>query len=53
MLSIGAGEPASLDLSITGMRNLNGNVLICLTPNAKAFPNCAKDATDQGTGTHG
>lgn len=44
LLSIGAAEPASLDLSITGLRNLNGNVLICLTANAKAFPNCAKDA---------
>ena len=43
-LSVGAGEPASLDLSITGLRNLKGNVLICLTANAKAFPDCAKDA---------
>ena len=43
-LSVGAGEPASLDLSITGLRSLNGNVLVCLTANAKAFPDCAKDA---------
>ncbi len=43
-LSIGAAEPASLDLSITGLRSLNGNVLVCLTANAKAFPNCEKDA---------
>lgn len=44
MLSVGAAEPTSLDLSITGLRNLKGNVLICLTANAKAFPDCAKDA---------
>jgi uncharacterized protein (DUF2141 family) len=43
-LSLGAGEPASLDVSISGLRSLKGNVLVCLTPNAKAFPNCAKDA---------
>ena len=43
-LIIGAGEPASLDLSITGLRSLKGNVLVCLTANAKAFPNCEKDA---------
>lgn len=42
-LSLGAGEPASLDLSITGLRSLKGNVLVCLTANAKAFPDCAKD----------
>ena len=43
-LSVGASEPASLDLSISGLRSQKGNVLVCLTPNAKAFPNCAKDA---------
>ena len=43
-LNVAASEPASLDLSISGLRSLKGNILICLTPNAKAFPNCAKDA---------
>jgi uncharacterized protein (DUF2141 family) len=42
-LSLGAGEPASLDLSIAGLRSAKGNVLVCLTANAKAFPDCAKD----------
>lgn len=44
ILLIGAATPASLDLSITGLRNQKGNVLICLTENAKAFPDCSKDA---------
>lgn len=43
-MMIAASEPASLDLQISGLRSSKGNVLICLTPNAKAFPNCAKDA---------
>lgn len=42
-MSVAAVEPASLDVQITGLRNLKGNVLICLTANTKAFPNCAKD----------
>lgn len=43
-MTVGAAEPSSLDVSITGIRNLKGNVLICLTANARAFPNCAADA---------
>lgn len=42
-MTIAASEPASLDLTISGLRSQKGNVLICLTANAKAFPNCAKD----------
>lgn len=42
--SIAAAAPSGLDLSITGLRNARGNVLICLTANAKAFPDCSKDA---------
>lgn len=44
MTSIAAATPSALDLSITGLRNAKGNVLICLTANANAFPDCSKDA---------
>ena len=42
-MAIGADAPSSLDVSIVGLRNLNGNILICLTANAGAFPNCKAD----------
>lgn len=39
-----AGPPvAALDLTITGLRSTKGNVLVCLTANPKAFPDCSKD----------
>lgn len=41
--TIAAAEPSSLDLRIVGLRSLKGNILICLTTNGGAFPNCAKD----------
>lgn len=42
--AVAAAEgPAGLDLKVIGLRSLKGNVLICLTTNGKAFPNCAKD----------
>jgi uncharacterized protein (DUF2141 family) len=31
-------------LTVSGLRNAKGSVLICLTANAKAFPDCSKDA---------
>jgi uncharacterized protein (DUF2141 family) len=34
---------ATLDVAITGLRSTKGNVLICVTANAKYFPNCSKD----------
>ncbi|WP_232314662.1 DUF2141 domain-containing protein [Sphingopyxis sp. QXT-31] len=37
-----SGRP-SIDVSISGLRNMNGQVLVCLTTNAKAFPDCSKD----------
>lgn len=43
-MTAGAAESSSLDVSITGMRSLKGNVLICLTANPMAFPDCSKDA---------
>lgn len=38
-----AEDEASLVVSVTGLRNQKGNVLVCLTGNAKAFPDCSKD----------
>ena len=34
---------SSLDVSINGKRSAKGNVLVCLTANPKAFPDCSKD----------
>lgn len=41
---VAAAGPPSLDITVTNLRNLKGNVLICLTANPKAFPDCSKDA---------
>lgn len=42
----GASAPGpQLDLSISGLRNTKGQVLICLTSNPKGFPDCSKDKT--------
>jgi uncharacterized protein (DUF2141 family) len=34
---------STLEVSVSGLRNMKGNVLICLTANPKAFPDCSKD----------
>jgi uncharacterized protein (DUF2141 family) len=36
---------STLDLTISGLRSVKGNVLICLTAKPKAFPDCSKDAS--------
>ncbi|MGL5839491.1 MAG: DUF2141 domain-containing protein [Sphingorhabdus sp.] len=41
-VSQAAVEP-TLDVSVAGLRNAKGSVLICLTANSKAFPDCSKD----------
>jgi uncharacterized protein (DUF2141 family) len=38
-----ASDTTSLSLSITGLRSMKGNVLVCVTSNPKYFPNCSKD----------
>lgn len=46
LLLTGAVPPPpgpSVDVSITGLRSSKGQVLVCLTTNAKAFPDCSKD----------
>jgi uncharacterized protein (DUF2141 family) len=35
---------ATLDLSVTGLRNNKGQVMVCMTANPKAFPDCRNDA---------
>jgi uncharacterized protein (DUF2141 family) len=39
-----AADNASLDVTVTGLRNKKGNILVCLTANSKAFPDCSKDS---------
>ena len=38
-----AADNASLDVSVTGLRNKKGDILVCLTASSKAFPDCSKD----------
>lgn len=38
---------SSLELNVSGLRNKKGNILICLTRNSKAFPDCSKDPNSQ------
>ncbi len=39
-----AQAPGILDVSVSGLRSLKGNILVCVTADAKAFPDCSKDA---------
>lgn len=42
--SVQAANPGvTLDIAVSGLRSLHGNVLVCLTANPKFFPNCEKD----------
>lgn len=41
--SVTAAESATLSVSVSGLRNMKGNVLVCVTANPKFFPNCSKD----------
>src|SRR3990167_6037714 len=44
LLSVAASPPPpTVDVSITGLRSTKGQVLVCLTANPKAFPDCSKD----------
>lgn len=46
LLTAAASEPTiapTVDLSITGLRSEKGQILVCLTTNPKAFPDCSKD----------
>jgi uncharacterized protein (DUF2141 family) len=37
------GGSSSLTVSVSGLRSMKGNVLVCVTANPKFFPNCSKD----------
>jgi uncharacterized protein (DUF2141 family) len=38
-----APQPGSVTATVTGLRSTKGQVLACITANAKAFPDCDKD----------
>ncbi len=40
-------QNASVTVNISGLRNLKGQILICLSSNEKEFPDCRKDETAQ------
>jgi uncharacterized protein (DUF2141 family) len=47
-ISIAQADPPtapahSLSIAIDGMRNTRGNLLVCVTANAAAFPDCSRD----------
>jgi uncharacterized protein (DUF2141 family) len=42
--AVGAAQTTStLEVSVTGLRSMKGNVLVCVTANPKFFPDCSKD----------
>ena len=44
LLLTAASAPApTVEVSITGLRSSKGQILVCLTTNPKAFPDCSKD----------
>jgi uncharacterized protein (DUF2141 family) len=34
---------ANVNVSVSGLRNVKGQLMVCLTKNPKAFPDCSKD----------
>jgi uncharacterized protein (DUF2141 family) len=47
--TLGAAQAAlkggvDVDLNVSGLRNVKGQLMVCLTANPKAFPDCSKDA---------
>jgi uncharacterized protein (DUF2141 family) len=38
-----APSASTLDVNVTGLRSMKGNVLVCVTANPKFFPDCSKD----------
>lgn len=40
-------QAATLDVSVSGLRSMKGNVLVCVTANPKYFPDCSKDPKGQ------
>jgi uncharacterized protein (DUF2141 family) len=43
-IAANASDTAStLDVNVSGLRSMKGNVLVCVTANPKYFPDCSKD----------
>ena len=40
-----AQSKADVTINVSNMRNTKGQLMVCLTQNAKAFPDCTKDAS--------
>jgi uncharacterized protein (DUF2141 family) len=38
-----SAPPPTVDVQISGLRSAKGQILVCLTTNPKAFPDCSKD----------
>lgn len=38
-----SAAPPTVEVSVTGLRNMKGQILVCLTTSPKAFPDCSKD----------
>ena len=43
MSAVASPTASSLDINVTGLRSMKGNVLVCVTANPKFFPDCSKD----------
>lgn len=43
LLTTAASAPPVIEVGITNLRSTKGQVLVCLTTNPKAFPDCSKD----------
>lgn len=43
MASAAPQQLATVEANITGVRSAKGNVLVCMTTNPKAYPDCGKD----------
>ncbi len=46
VLLTGAAAPPpapTVEVNVTGLRSAKGQILVCLTTNPKAFPDCSKD----------
>lgn len=42
-MTAASAPPPDIEVSVTGLRNMKGQILVCLTTNPKAFPDCSKD----------
>jgi uncharacterized protein (DUF2141 family) len=43
--AVQANDAASVEVSVSGLRNMKGQLMVCLTKNPKGFPDCTKDAS--------